>query len=323
MKYASIAATMGAATALALAAPAAAQTYSVGTNPQGSLAFASGTAVSKVMAQHAKLQFRVAPYGGSSTYLPLIHAGKLDFGFANQGETAFAYDGVEIFKGRPNKNLRNIGVLYRINGTFGVPAKSSIRSLADLKGKRLPSDFTSGRIFHYLTGGLLATQKLDYNDVERFPVPTFVRGIDALIQGKVDAAYIPLNSGAGKKAMASMSGGWRYVGFPVTKEAAERMHAVLPYAEPNVVAAKKTNTGVVEPTAMMRVQFYLVTGAHVPEEVAYQTTKTLYANKKALAQAFGPFNRMVPNQMPAKHSMPYHPGAIRFYKEAGLWPPKN
>ena len=307
----------------AFAASPLAQTYSVGTNPQGSLAYASGTAVSKVMAQNAKLQFRVAPYGGSSTYLPLIHAGKLDFGFANQGETAFAYDGVEIFKGRPNKSLRNVGVLFRINGTFGVPTKSSIKSLADLKGKRLPSDFTSGRIFHYLTGGLLATQKLDYGNVERFPVPTFVRGIDALMQGKVDAAYIPLNSGAGKKAMATMSDGWRYVGFEINKPAAERMHAVLPYAEPNLVPVKKTNTGVVEPTAMMRVQFYLVTGAHVSADVIYTTTKTLYENKKALALAFGPFNRMVPKSMPAKHAMPYHPGAIRFYKEAGLWPPKN
>lgn len=314
------------ATTLAVAALSGApyaQTYSVGTNPQGSLAYASGTAVSKVIAQHAGLQFRVAPYGGSSTYLPLVHAGKLDFGFANQGETAFAYDGVEIFKGRPNKNLRNVGVMYRINGTFAVPTKSPVKSLADLKGKRLPSDFTSGRIFHYLTGGLLATQRLDYGDVVNFPVPTFVHGIDSLIQGKVDAAYIPLNSGAGKKAMASMSDGWRYVGFEVTKGAAERMHAVLPYAEPNVVPAKKTNTGVVEPTAMMRVQFYLVTGSHVPEEIVYKSTKTLFQNKAALAQAFGPFNRMEPKAMPAKHSTPYHPGAIRFYKEAGLWPPKG
>ena len=299
------------------------QTYSVGTNPQGSLAFASGTAVAKVMAQIGKLQFRVAPYGGSSTYLPLIHAKKLDFGFANQGETAFAYDGTAIFKGRPNTGLRNVGVMYRINGTFAVPKDSPIRKISDLKGKRVPSDYTSGRIFHYITGGILATQRMSYDDIRRFPVPTFIRGIDALAQGKVDTAYIPLNSGAGKKAMATMKNGWRYISFDLTPEGAQRMHQVLPYAEPNIVPPKKTNTGVVEPTAMMRVQFYIVTGAHVPEEIVYLTTKTLYNNKKALALAFGPFNRMVPNEMAAKHSNPYHPGAIKFYKEMGLWPPKN
>ena len=303
-------------------ASAFAQTYSVGTNPQGSLAFASGTAVAKVMAQKTGLQFRVAPYGGSSTYLPLVHAKKLDFGFANQGEIAFAYNGTQIFKGRPNKGLRNLGVMYRINGTFAVPKDSAIRSINDLKGKLLPSDYTSGRIFHYITGGILATQKMDFGDVRRFPVPTFIRGIDALVQGKVDAAYIPLNAGAGKKAMASMKNGWRYISFDVTPAGKQRMHGVLPYAEPNVVAVKKKNTGVVEPTAMMRVQFYLVTGAHVSDEVVYKTAKTLYNNKKALGLAFGPFNRMVPKEMPAKHSNPYHPGAIKFYKEEGLWPPK-
>ena len=309
--------------AAAAATAALGQTYSVGTNPQGSLAFASGTAVAKVMAQKGKLQFRVAPYGGSSTYLPLIHAKKLDFGFANQGEIAFAYDGKEIFDGRPNKGLRNVGVMYRINGTFAVPKDSAIRKIDDLKGKRVPSDYTSGRIFHYITGGILATQKMSYDDVRRFPVPTFIRGIDALVQGKVDTAYIPLNAGAGKKAMATMKNGWRYIGFDVTPEGAKRMHGVLPYAEPNVVPPKKTNTGVVEPTAMMRVQFYLVTGAHVPDEVVYLTAKTLHGNKKALALAFGPFNRMVPDEMAARHSNPYHPGAIKFYKEVGLWPPKN
>ena len=63
-----------------------------------------------------------------------------------------------------------------------------------------------------------------------------------------------------------------------------------------------------------------VTGAHVSEDVVYKTTKTLYNNKKALALAFGVFNRMVPKEMPSKHSNPYHPGAIKVYKEVGLWP---
>ena len=300
-----------------------AQTISIGTNPQGSLAFASGTAVSKVMVEKTGLQFRVAPFGGSSTYLPMISRGELEFGFANQGETAFAYKGIEIFKGRPNRNLRMVGVLYRINGTFGVPTASPIKKISDLKGKRVPSDYTSGRIFHYITGGILATQGMSYDDLNRFPVATFVAGINAMIQGKVEAAYIPLNSGIGKKAMAAMSGGWRYITFDVSPDAAKAMHNVLPYAEPNILQPSKRLTGVVVPTAMMRVQFYIVAGAHVSDDVVYKTTKTLYHNKKALAQAFGVFNRMVPKSMPAKHSNPYHPGAVKFYKEVGLWPPKN
>ena len=127
------------------AGAAAAQTISIGTNPQGSLAFASGTAVSKVMVEKTGLQFRVAPFGGSSTYLPMISRGEIDFGFANQGETAFAYKGIEIFKGRPNRNLRQVGVLYRINGTFGVPTASPIKKMrffpARLAASRASSAF--------------------------------------------------------------------------------------------------------------------------------------------------------------------------------------
>ena len=74
---------------------------------------------------------------------------------------------------------------------------------------------------------------------------------------------------------------------------------------------------------MILVQYYLITGAHVADDIVYQVVKTVYENKAALAKAFGVFNRLVPDKMPAAHSVPYHPGAIRWYQEKGLWPPQD
>ncbi|MEE8395462.1 MAG: TAXI family TRAP transporter solute-binding subunit [bacterium] len=299
---------------------ASAQTYSIGTNPQGSLFFSSGTAISKVMVEKTGQQYRVAPYGGSSTYIPLINKGQLAFGMANGGESAFAYNGTEIFAGKPNRNLRLVAVYLKNFGGYGVRANSSYQTSADLKGKRVSSDYVAGRIFHYLTGAILATADLTHDDFRKIPTPNFVAGINDFIQGRVDAAYIPLNSGIGKKAMASIKGGWRFVTFDGSAASQRKADSVLPSSRIQPLKPRKGLDGVAaNPTNMLVVDFYVVTGTHVSDDVVYRLAKTMYGNKPALAKAFGVFNRFNPKGMAGKHPNPYHPGAIRFYKEVGIW----
>ena len=83
--------------AAAVGGGASAQVYQIGTNPQGSMFYSSGASISALMVQKTGVQFRVAPYGGSSTYLPLINNGQLAFGMVNAAEAAFAYSGTELF----------------------------------------------------------------------------------------------------------------------------------------------------------------------------------------------------------------------------------
>jgi TRAP transporter TAXI family solute receptor len=298
-----------------------AETYSIGTNPQGSLMYSTGMAISKVMVQKTGTQYRVAPYGGSSTYIPLINKGELAFGCANGGESAFAYNGTEIYAGKANKNVRMIAAYYKNYGGFAVKTDSEYKTILDLKGKRIPSDYTSGRIFHYLTEAILATAGLTHENFKKVPVPNFVAGINAFIQGRVDAAYIPMNSGIGKKAMASIPGGWRFVTFDGSAAAQPKVAAVLPSSRTEDLSPmKKRREGVAaDPTTMLVVDFYVIGGAHVSDVEVYNLVKTMYANKPELAKSFGLFNSFNPNGMGSKHPNPYHPGAIKFYKEKGIW----
>jgi TRAP transporter TAXI family solute receptor len=301
--------------------PALAQTYSIGTSPQGSLFYSAGAALSTVMVQKTGAQYRIAPYGGSSTFLPLVDKGELAFGLANGGESAFAYDGVEIFQGTPKKNLRMVGAFYKNLGGFGVQTDSPYKTIADLKGKRIPSDYPSGRIFHYLAEAILAAAGLTHDDFRKVPVPNQVDGVDAFAQGRVDSAYIPLNQAAGKKAMASMRGGWRFVTFDSSPAAQKKATVVLPSCRIELLKPAKEYEGVVaDPTAMIVVDFYIVAGAHVSDEAVYTLVKTMSENKPNLANALGTvFNYFDPKKMALQHPVPYHPGAIKFYKEAGIW----
>ena len=316
-----VTAVLGAAVGLTTAASA--QTYGIGANPQGSIFYAAGAAVSKVMVEKTGLQFRVSPYAGSSTYIPLIQRGELPFGLANTAEAAFAYAGTEMFKGHPNKNLRAVMLAIPILSGIGVRSDSPMKTVADLKGKRVPVGFNSGRIFHFLMGAALATAGLTDKDLKGVPTPNFIEGAKLFMAGRTDAAYFPLNAGISKQAMATIPGGWRYLDFDGSPGGAEKMAAFTPTSMPAAVKPGPNATGVVvNPTHLVRVDILLMAGAHVPDDVVYKLVKTAYEGKPELVKALGAFNQFDPKGMVRKHPAPYHPGAIKFYQEVGMWPPK-
>ena len=308
--------------AVAVGGGASAQVYQIGTNPQGSMFYSSGASISALMVQKSGLQFRVAPYGGSSTYLPLINNGQLAFGMVNAAEAAFAYSGTELFKVRPNPNLRQVLVTFAQDSGYMVKKDSPIRSIADLKGKRVPVDYVSGRIFHFIANANLATAGLSEQDVNGLPVPGFVEGVHAFMNGRVDAAYAAVNTAVAREAMATVPGGWRYLSLGNAPGTAEKMRSVIP-SQPHAVRPGPNAFGVVEdPTYLFSIDFTVVAGKEVPEDVVYKLTRTMYENKAELAKTLAAFKDFDPQHMAQPHPMPHHPGAIRFYKEVGLWPPK-
>ncbi|WP_158773538.1 TAXI family TRAP transporter solute-binding subunit [Cobetia sp. L2A1] len=306
---------------LAILSSAQAATLNVGTNQQGSLFYSMGTALSKVMADKSGKQYRVSPYAGSSTYLPLINAGRVSFGFANGSEALFAYQGSENFSRGANDKLRLVGVMLASQASFAVATESDIHSIDDLKDKRLPSGYNSGRTFHYYSNAALATGGLTIDDTQKVPSPNFVTAIEALEEGRVDAALVTLNVGQGKQAMATMSKGWHYLSLDDSQAARDAVSESLPSARIVSLSPSDNATGVVEdPTHMIEVDFYLVTSADVDDETVSELVKTLHANKTALANAYGVFKRFDPETMVGDSKVPYHPGAIKAYKEMGLWP---
>jgi hypothetical protein len=308
-----------AACSFAFAGTAAAQTITIGTNPQGALFYSMGSAIAKVASEKTGAQYRIAPFAGSSTYIPMINQGRLDFGLSNGGEAAFAHSGTGVFDGIANPNLRLVGVAIATQTSFAVPAKSSYKTLADLKGARIATGYTSGKIFHYYMTAALATAGLTEDDFKKVPMPNFVAAINGMSQGRIDAALIPMNAGVGKKAMAEMQDGWRYLSLGNDAGAAAAVEKALPSGRLVEKSPSKALTGVVDdPTRMVEVDFFVIAGAHVDDETVYRLTKAMYENKPDLAAAFGAFNRFAPDAMHQANPVPYHPGAVKFYKEVGL-----
>src|ERR1041384_8462762 len=87
-------------------AGADAQPLGLGTSPQGTLTYALGASVAKVLGEKGSIQARVQPSSGTGTMIPLVDSGEIDIGFANTLELWDAFHGKGTFDKRPNPNLQ-------------------------------------------------------------------------------------------------------------------------------------------------------------------------------------------------------------------------
>jgi TRAP transporter TAXI family solute receptor len=310
------------AAALAVATPAAAQIYSLGTGKQGFFTYSAGAAIAKVAADGG-LDLRVKPFGGTSAYVPGVNAGEQQFGLANELETHYAVTGEVIYKDKPQPDLRVVAVLTPLYSEFFVRKDSPIKTIADLKGKRVPSDYASQRVLDVLTKGSLANGGLGYDDVQKVPVPNVVGGADEFAKGNADVFMFALGSGKVSEVDAQV-GGVRVLPVDHSKEAMDRLRKFIPVAYATQIEPGKGRAGVDSPTWVYAYDYLVLANSKVDDEVVYKLTKLMHDHKVELAANFGALNGFDPKRM-AKDMGPvqFHPGAIKFYKEIGQWPPKS
>ncbi len=309
------------AAAIAFAAPVSAQIYSLGTGKQGFFTYSAGAAIAKVAADGG-LNLRVSPFGGTSAYVPGVNAGEQQFGLANELETHYAVTGEVIYKDKPQPDLRVVAVLTPLYSEFFVAKDSPIKTIADLKGKRIPSGYASQRVLDVLTKGTLANGGLSYADVQQVPVPNVVGGASEFEQGKADVFMFAL--GSGKVAEVNAKVPVRVLEIDHSKEAMDRLRKFIPVAYATQVKPGKGRAGVDAPVWVYAYDYLVLANAKVADDVVYKLTKLMHEHKKELAANFGALNGFEPDRM-AKDMGPikFHPGAIKYYQEIGQWPPKS
>ena len=314
---------MVAAGVVAMTAPAFAQVAVFATNPQGSLGYRTGIAVAKtVTAKAPGVTGRPQPMGGSTTYIPIVNRGEVDFGFSNGMETLYAYKGIGTFKGRPHPNLRMVGRMFPLRTGIATVTDFGARSIHDLKklaGKRITSKYTSLSIIEIFIKGALANGNVSYGDFKKVPVSGFAKGIFALGEGKTDISWISLGSGAGRKVNTQLRkrGGFVYLDMDTSPAAVARFKKHMPAAD-IVLESNTKMPGIMKPTNIVQIDYVLFTHKGMNEETVYKVTKALAQNKKHLAKSMGAFNRLKPETFGEPTMAPYHPGALRALRELGV-----
>src|SRR3970040_1382522 len=137
---------------------------SLATHAVGSLYNAIGTGIATVVSRHTPMTVRVQPFAGPPAWLPSMDKGDTDMGVLTSADAVTSYKGINPYK-RAFKNTRGLLVGGAIQHSFYVRKDSSIQTIADLKGKRVPTDFPGIPIVKMRTTAGLASVGLSYKDI--------------------------------------------------------------------------------------------------------------------------------------------------------------
>jgi len=253
---------------------------------------------------------------GSVANINAIAGGSLESGFSQSDVATWAYTGTGIWEGKPAvESLRAIASLYPESIHLVASAESGIKSVADLKGKRVSLDepgsgtLVDARII--LEGYGLKTDDVKVANLK----PD--QAADRMRDGAMDAFFFVGGYPAG--AIAELASQHKITLVPISCDEAPKICETYGFFAPDMVPGG-TYEGVDTDTKTLSVTAQWITSASQPEELIYNITKALWndATRKQLDAGHAK-GKMITEASALKGiGIPLHPGAEKFYKEAGL-----
>ena len=307
---------ISAATAFAATA-ANAQTVGIGST-KSSMVAAMTTAISGVVSGKSILKMRRQVMGGTQKYIPVVNAGELEFGVSNMIQYSMAIDGRGL-SNKPYKNLQLVATLMRFRTGLLVRNDSDIKTVADLKGKRLPHGFKGAPLFDAFFKGMLATTGLTYADADHIPTVGLSQSWNLFKQGKVDSVIAGVGGGPNKDMNAKIPSGVRYLSFPTDTPAAKAAIATLRGGAFEMVEKRKPYVAIRTPAVLIGYDFMLFAHKGVPQETVYKVAKSMVEGVKDLHAVSPVWKSYDAKRSQKDQGYAYHAGAMKLYKEKGLW----
>ncbi|MBN1239937.1 MAG: TAXI family TRAP transporter solute-binding subunit [Gammaproteobacteria bacterium] len=288
----------------------------IGSNPSGTNVYAVAAGFAKVLQEQAGLRATIRPFSGSSVYLPMLQRGDISLGLNTSIDSYLSYHGLPPYTDRMD-NLRALAVMFHLPIMYMTPANSGIERVEDLRGKRVVVTFRANAALRQLHHAILATGGLEPTDVEALTVAGVPEATQALTEGRADAIPIGLGTALGLQVHSTIPGGIRFI--TMGRDAAKLTEG-MPGSRVATVTPTATTVGVTEPIEVADTLDYLNASTHMPDDLAYTIVKTLHDNLDALKRDYPQMRSMtVEDLAPADNFHPYHPGAVRYFREAGLW----
>jgi len=301
------------------------KSIAIGSNPPGSLFYALASGLAKVVSEASPMQAQVQPHAGTSTFVPLFESGELDFGVVNAVDMGMVYQGQRLKVGgrNPFPHVASSRLIMRgspLRSSLIVRKDSPIKTIGDVKGKRVTGEYPAQLAVWYNVFGALSNGGLTWNDVKVVPVPAVNEGVDALIQGRADVTTHAIGTAKVKEADAAV--GIRYIPLDCSKQGEARIKKAVPGYYLSVVKAG-SSTGIVEDTCTYTYDIYLVGHKALPDPVVRNVLQAIWVNVDKLPQfhpGFGEWTKA--RAVDAEVTLPYHPATLRYYKDNGAWPAK-
>lgn len=284
----------------------------------GSSGYIEATAIANALiAQHGS-RIRVVPSGTSVGRMMMLKSGRVSLGYM-ANEAYFATEALFDFSTR-EWGPQDIRALMGREALFGiVTTGDGPKTIADLKGRRV-ARIQAHPSTNFKVEGVLAFAGLTWDDVEAIDVPGYSQGLQAVLDGTVEAAGAVVGASILREIEASPKGiGW----LPVPADDTTgwgRINSSAPLFAP----ATMTEGPGATPDAPVPLVGYRYPILSVLTETS---ADEVYDITKAVVEGFDIYKNAAPVMVeydPAKaahppYDAPCHDGAKRYFQEIGIW----
>lgn len=297
---------------------AAAQTVAISTLPPGAINHLQASAIAKVVQENSDLQMRVITFNSPAAIIAAAQNKQAEFAYTSNEEAGDAFTGSNEYK-RAMKDIRVAYTVFPFRVGIIVRNNSNIKTVADMKGKRVGSGWTAFKQGIALWDGLLANAGLSLKDTSPVPTTDLLRAADDFKAGRTDGFMFAVGGPKVAEIHASIEGGVRFLNMDNSPQANARMQKVRREYHVAPVQPAPNFPGVIGPTNLMEYHIVLLTHKDVPDDLVYKVVKTSAANKAGLVAAHPSFGAFTQEGMAYPQSrLQYHPGALKFFKEAKI-----
>jgi TRAP transporter TAXI family solute receptor len=272
-----------------------------------------GVAISKVLTDKVPgTRPSVQATKGSVENLNLIQGGKGEIAFTLGDSLAAAVAGSADagFKA-PLDNVQTLGAIYPNYVQIVASQESGIKTLADLKGKRLSVGAPkSGTELN--ARAILAAAGMSYDDLGKVEYLDFAQSVELMKNRQIDATL--QSAGLGVASIRDLATSVPVVVVAVPEDIAQKMGQ--PFFSATIPA--DTYEGQAEDVATVAVPNFLVTRADLSEDLVYKITQAIYENLPELQAAHAAAKGITLDKAAKGSPAPLHPGAQKYFTEKNV-----
>lgn len=307
---------VAAAMAALFTLPAYAAPVGIASAAQGSSTYNMALAIANVASADG-LDMRPQPYKSTSQASGIVNAGELSFGLENAIAVRQAYVGEGKFKDAPLTELRLVARLLPLRMTLAVRKDSGIKTIADLKGKRLPAGFSAAVTGEMLIDTMLGTGGVSYGDVQKVQVSDFTAMAEAFVAGDLDAFIHVIGTPRDEQVSRDVNG---IVPLQIGNDDAAQawVKQNMPVGSLFLLEPAANITTITEPTEILQYDYYVYTHANESADNVVKLIEALRNGKAAMVESVAGFSWFEPDLMYGDVGVPFHPAAEAYYRDHGL-----
>jgi TRAP transporter TAXI family solute receptor len=298
------------------AGPAAPRRFlSVGTAPAGGTFFVVGGALAEVLNQTANgWDVTAEATKGSQENIRRLVRGELDLALSNAAITYFARRGDEGWE--QAYDVQAVATLAPNVALFLTPVGSVIEKIADLRGKRVYVG-PAGAGFEYFLRPLLGAHGVSF--AEFTPLyNTQSAAVDMLTDGSAAAAF--LGGAVPTSSITQASASLEIFFIPYDAEAVQRLSDEYVFFAPARIPAGTYRNQEQEFSGLDVGSMHLIAAGNADPDFIYALTKAIYENRENIVARHPAGRAINPDNVVRDTGTPFHPGAVRYYQEIGIWP---